>query len=54
MKANKVIELFQTMAIMSLNMENLNIEVSSLKNRLAIEAKKKATLYEELEKEREF
>lgn len=36
MKANKTVELFQTMAIMSLNMENLNLEVSSLKNRLAI------------------
>jgi len=36
MKANKIVELFQTMAIMSLNMENLNLEVSSLKNRLAI------------------
>jgi len=36
MKTNKIVELFQTMAIMSLNMENLNLEVSSLKNRLAI------------------
>jgi hypothetical protein len=44
MKANKTTELFQTMAIMSLNMENLNLKVSSLKNRLAIEAKEKATL----------
>ncbi len=42
MQANKTTELFQTMAIMSLNMENLNLEVNSLKNRLVIKEKKKA------------
>jgi hypothetical protein len=52
MQANKVIELFQTMAIMSLNMGNLNMEVSNLKNKLAIEDK--ATLQKELDKERDF
>ncbi len=31
MKANKVIELFQTMTIMSLNMGNLTLEVNTLK-----------------------
>jgi hypothetical protein len=30
MKANKVIELFQTMAIVNLNMGNLTIEVNTL------------------------
>ncbi len=52
MQANKVIELFQTMAIVSLNMGNLNMEVSNLKNKLAIEDK--ATLQKELDKERDF
>jgi hypothetical protein len=51
-QANKVIELFQTMAIVSLNMGNLNMEVSNLKNKLPIEDK--ATLQEELDKERDF
>jgi hypothetical protein len=50
MQANKIIKLFQTMVIMSLHMENLNLEMSSLKNRLTTEEKEKATLQEELEK----
>jgi len=33
MKIDKVAELFQTMAIMSLNMGNLTLEVNILKNR---------------------
>jgi hypothetical protein len=32
------------MAIVSLNMGNLNLEVSSLKNKLAMREKEKATL----------
>ncbi len=32
MQVNKIIELFQTMAIVSLNMGNLNMEVSNLNN----------------------
>jgi hypothetical protein len=44
MQSNKVVELFQTMTIMNLNMGNLNFEVSSLKNRLAIEEMEKAIL----------
>jgi len=44
MKANKIVELFQTMAIMSLNMENLDLDMSNLKNRVTIEAKEKTTL----------
>jgi len=36
MQVNKVAKLFQTMAIVSLNMGNLNLEVSSLKNKLAM------------------
>jgi len=42
MQANKEVELFQTMAIMSLNMGNLNLEVSNMKNKLA--TKEKAVL----------
>jgi hypothetical protein len=34
MQVDKVVELFHTMAIMNLNMGNLNLEVSSLKNKL--------------------
>ncbi len=44
MQAYKASELFQTMAIVSLNMGNLNLEVSNLKNRLAIREKEKAVL----------
>jgi uncharacterized protein (UPF0548 family) len=44
MQANKIVELFQTMVIMSLNMGNLNMEVNNLENKLAIEEKEKATL----------
>jgi hypothetical protein len=47
-----VAELLQTMAIVSLNMGNLNLEVNSLKNKLTIEEKEKATLQEELDNER--
>ncbi len=54
MQAQKVVELFQTMAIISLNMGNLNLEVSSLKNRLATWEKKKAILQQELDKEKNF
>jgi bacterioferritin (cytochrome b1) len=42
------------MAIISLNIGNLNLEVSSLKNRLAIGEREKAILHEDLDKEREF
>jgi hypothetical protein len=35
MQADKAIELLKTMAIVSLNMGNLNLEVCNLKNRLA-------------------
>jgi hypothetical protein len=35
MQFNKVVELFQTMVIMSINMGNLKLEVNSLKNKLA-------------------
>jgi hypothetical protein len=35
MQVNKVVELFQTMAIMSINMGNLKLEMNSLKNKLA-------------------
>jgi hypothetical protein len=44
MKAYKVIELFQTMAIVSLNMGNVTLEVNTLKNRLVTGEKEKAML----------
>ncbi len=54
MQAYKAIELFQTMIIVSLNTGNLNLEVNSLNNELAIGEKEKAILQEELDKERVF
>jgi hypothetical protein len=54
MKANKTIELFQTMAIVNLNMGNLIMELNTLKNRLLIGEKEKAMLHEELDKEKKF
>jgi len=51
MKADKVIELFQTMAIVSLNMGNFTLEINTLKNRLTMGEKKKGVLKEELDKE---
>jgi len=44
MQVDKATKLFQTMAIMSLNMGNLNLEVNSLNNRLATGEKEKAIL----------
>ncbi len=54
MKVDKVIELFQTMAIVSLNMGNLTLEVNALKNRLATGEKEKVVLWEELDKEKDI
>jgi uncharacterized membrane protein len=54
MKANKAIELFQTMAIVNLNMGDLIMEVNTLKNILAMGEKEKVMLHEELDKERDF
>ncbi len=54
MQAQKVAELFQTMVIISLNMGNLNVEVNSLKNKLATLEKEKVVLQEKLDKESEF
>jgi len=34
MQTYKAVELFQTMAIVNMNMGNLNLKVSSLKNKL--------------------
>jgi hypothetical protein len=42
MQVDKVVKLFQTMAIVSLNMGNLNLEVSNLKNILDTKEKEKA------------
>jgi hypothetical protein len=44
MQVDKEANFFQTMAIVSLNMGNLNLEVSSLKNILDTKEKKKAIL----------
>jgi hypothetical protein len=54
MKEDRAIELFQTMAIVSLNMGNLTLEVNTLKNRLVTGEKEKVVLQEELDKEKEF
>ncbi len=54
MKEDKAVELFRTMAIVSLNMGNLTLEVNTLKNILVIGEKEKVMLKEELDKEREF
>ncbi len=54
MQAQKAAELFQTMAIINLNMGNLNLEVNNMKNKLAIGEKEKAIQHEELDKERDF
>jgi hypothetical protein len=44
MEAVKVVELFQTMVIVSLNMGNLTMEVNTLKNKLAVGEKEKVVL----------
>jgi hypothetical protein len=54
MQTYKAGELFQTMAIVNLNMGNLNLKVSSLKNKLATEEKEKAIPQVKLDKERDF
>jgi hypothetical protein len=54
MQANKVVKLFQTMAIMNLNVGNLTLEVNNLNNILAIGEKEKVILQEELDKEKKF
>ncbi len=54
MKADKIVELFQTMAIVNLDMGNLTLEVNTQKNRLATKEKEKKMLQEELDKEKDF
>ncbi len=44
MKAYKVVELFQTMVIVSLKMGNLTLEVNTLKNKLATWEREKVVL----------
>jgi hypothetical protein len=44
MKVDKVTELFQTMAIVSLNMRNLTLEVNTMKHILVMGEKEKAML----------
>jgi hypothetical protein len=44
MQENKVVELFQTMAIVNLNVGNLTLEVKILNNRLVTGEKEKAIL----------
>jgi hypothetical protein len=43
MQVNKTIELFQNMAIVSMNMGNLTLEVNNLKNKLAIRERRSTT-----------
>ncbi len=52
MKVDKAIELFQTMAIVNLNMGNLTLKVNALNNKLVIG--EKAVLWEELDKEKDI
>ncbi len=52
MKVDKVVDLLQTMAIVSLNMGNLTLELNIIKNKLVVGEKEKAMLQEELNKER--
>jgi hypothetical protein len=54
MHVNKSTELFQTMAIVNLNMGNLNLEVNNLNNRLAIKEKEKVVLQVQLAKAKDF
>jgi hypothetical protein len=54
MKVDKAIELFHTMAIVSLNMGNLTLEVNTFNNILVIGEKEKVVLQEKLDKERDF
>jgi hypothetical protein len=54
MKVDKVIELFQTMVIVNMNMGNLILEVNILNNRLVMGEKEKEMLHEELNKEKKF
>jgi len=54
MKVDKVDELFQTMAIVSINKGNLTLEANTLKNKLVVGEKEKAMLQEELDKERDI
>ncbi len=54
MQVDKLAELFKTMAIVNLNMGNLNLELNNLKNTLAREEKEKVVLHVELDKERDF
>ncbi len=54
MNTNKVDELFQTMAIVNLNMGNLILKVNTLNNILVAGEKEKAMLQEELDKERDL
>jgi hypothetical protein len=52
MQANKIVELFQNMAIVSMNIGNLTLEVNNLKKKLAIGEKEKSILHEELNKDK--
>ncbi len=54
MKTYKAIELFKTMAIMSLSMGSLILEVNTLKNKLVMGDKEKVMLQEELDKKKKF
>jgi hypothetical protein len=44
MQANKLVELFQTMAIVNMNVGNLTLEANNLNNKLATGEKEKVIL----------
>ncbi len=52
MKLDKAIELFQTMAIVSLNMGKLTLKINIVMNILVMGEKEKVVLHDELDKER--
>ncbi len=54
MQVDKVTKLFQTMAIVSLNMGNVTMQVNTMQNKLATAEKEKAILQEELDHEKDF
>jgi hypothetical protein len=54
MKANKIIELFQTMAIMSLNMGNFTLEINTLNHRLVVGEKEMVVLQEKIDKKKDI
>ncbi len=53
LESNRIVGMFQTMAIISLMMGNLGLEVQSLKNRLTIMEGEKQGLLKQMKEEHE-